>query len=157
MTKFFEIVETIINDELFIGESENDLNEEMKNNMWHIQITTEQQKLISEDILLESIENIIENRKNQIIFSNKNHGMLFYLWFDEQACQLRFNLISDFHNVLPFKCNYKIINNPLPVLKSFLYAPYHNGIPINIEKDDIKEQNKTDKNLEINIFCKHLP
>ena len=53
-------------------------------------------------LILILFERIIENRQQQLDQANTDHGMIFYLWFDELALQLRFNLISDAHERLPF-------------------------------------------------------
>jgi len=72
---------------------------------------------------------VVENRQQQLDQGNSNHGMIFYLWFDEQALQLRFNLISDFHERLPFTCQLNVLPTPGPILDRYLHYPYHEMIP----------------------------
>ena len=150
--KYYEMIERIIDEEIFIGDSESDLKEEIAHNLSYIQISDKQREQISENVLLLSIERIINNRREQIIISSKNHGMYFYLWFDEQACQLRLNLISDFHKKLPFSCKHRMLENPLAIIKSFFYSECHDGIPL----IDNYENNGNLNNI-LNVYLKQLP
>ncbi|WP_036043359.1 hypothetical protein [Leptospira alstonii] len=55
--------------------------------------------------------------------------MLFYVWFDEQAGQLRLNLISAEHNVPPFGTEIKPIALD-EIITDFLSSKYLEGIPL---------------------------
>ncbi|WP_156995933.1 hypothetical protein [Paenibacillus stellifer] len=82
-----------------------------------------------EDFLL-FFDKLIENRQRQIMESNNQQGMIFYLWFDWMASQLRFNLIFRVHERLPFQFELELIENMEPILKEFIEFPYLNGLPI---------------------------
>lgn len=67
-----------------------------------------------------SIEDLEEPLLN-LISKNNFTGCLFYLWFDEQAVQLRFNIIPYEESVsvaeqLPFDCSVAIKESLQPVL-----------------------------------------
>lgn len=95
------------------------------------------------------LNKVVENRQEQIFKANCSHGMLFYLWHDAMASQLRFSLISDFHHNLPFGCPLKIIGNMDPIIEEFLASP--NGILLDevSEKENmlVDEEQPDDQNL----------
>ncbi|GIO97188.1 hypothetical protein J14TS5_22740 [Paenibacillus lautus] len=149
--QYFEDLQDIINDLIYIGSSEADLQEEIETNMWRISISPELINQITTDDFNEFINKVIQNRKDQIESSSSNLGMYFYLWFDIMASQLRFNLISDINKKLPFSCEIQILNNPREILDDFLGSPFHNGLPIEEHNDDSE-----DKEYIIKIYKLHL-
>src|SRR5687768_10939681 len=94
--------DNIIHDTLFIGQTVDDLKQEIQTNSWRISMTQEERASISQEDLLNFFYAVIDNRREQMQHSHCNHGMWFYVWHDQQASQLRFSLISDFHTELPF-------------------------------------------------------
>jgi hypothetical protein len=120
----------IITDKIFIGTDTNDLQEEIRQNTWWISLSQQQVEQLTPDDLREFINRIIDNRRQQVLTAQTDHGMYFYLWFDEMACQLRFSLISDVHEKLPFGCNVNQIATPDGIIGAFLSSPYHRGIPV---------------------------
>jgi len=78
--------------------------------MWMIAFSDDQCASLTTSDLLGLFERIINNRQQQLDQAPVNHGMIFYLWFDEQAIQLRFNLILDFHEHLPFGCQLNVLS-----------------------------------------------
>lgn len=117
-TEFLDSCNDIVSDKLYFGKSTDDINEEISNNMWSFSIPEE----IKKEFTIEDLNNlfikIVDNRKVQVI--KKDHSMKFYLWYDEQAFQLRFNLISAYNDNLPFSCNYVILNDIKQIFKNFL-------------------------------------
>lgn len=149
--EYFEDLEEIINDSIYIGSSEADLQEEVDTNMWRISISTDLVNQITADEFIEFLNKVIKNRIGQIENSISNRGMYFYLWFDIMASQLRFNLISDINKKLPFNCEIKILNDPRGIIDSFLKSPFHNGVPIEGYNDDSEE-----KEFILKIYKLHL-
>ncbi|MEC0208720.1 hypothetical protein ABEX47_08375 [Paenibacillus ehimensis] len=127
---YFKNLEAIITDIIFFGNSEQDLNEETINNMWRISLDLELVKTIKVGDYREFFLKVIQNRQEQVFRSPWNHGMIFYLWFDPLACQLRFNLISALHGRLPFQCNLEFVENMDEIIIDFLNSPFHNGLPL---------------------------
>ena len=69
--------------------------------------------------------------------------MLFYVWFDWQAAQLRFNFISDYNSNLLFGCKIETIDNIKPIIEEFLSFHYHDGFQaeeVSDEGEGIEEQ-----------------
>lgn len=145
--EFFQDLEEIVVDPLFIGDCEDDIDQEIVNNTWRISISN---KLVTQSSIKDFIDffgKVISNRRKQIKISNNHLGMLFYVWFDRQDAQLRFNLISDYDFKLPFGCDIEIIDNLEPIIEEFLSYPYHDGFPIeNVSDEDegIKGEQSSD-------------
>ncbi|OPA73688.1 hypothetical protein BVG16_26710 [Paenibacillus selenitireducens] len=137
---YFKDLEDIITDSIFIGSSEYDLDEEIANNMWHISSNIELIKALTLKDYRDFFNRVIQNRRDQIIDSTQNHGMIFYLWFDQLACQLRFSLISDLHKKLPFQCDLEILKHMDDIILAFLNSPFHDGLPIEGYNDNIEEK-----------------
>jgi hypothetical protein len=91
-----------IHDTLFIGQTVDDLNEEIKGNTQSISLNIEERAITSRQELVHFFYNVMNNRKDQIRRAGVKRGMWFYVWHDQQASQLRFSLISAFHQKLPF-------------------------------------------------------
>ena len=142
---FLKELDEIIEDRLYIGDSIDDLNDEVSQNTWSISMGQElANELTTEDLKL--FFNQFQNNRKEQILKNSDHNMIFYVWFDWQSARLRFNLISDFHNKLPFGGKYKVIENIEPILNKFLQFPYHDGFPIVEIEEEVAED---DVNIEL--------
>jgi hypothetical protein len=148
--EFFSNLEEIITDPLSIGSREQETN-----NMWCISTSSELAKTLTIDDLSAFIDRVISNRKEQIKSQKSVVNMLFYLWFDEQASQIRFNVISDDETGLLFGCEIIPINDYTPIIESFLGHPYHDGIPlesgVEIDFDEGKEFDVQEYSLK--VYC----
>jgi len=114
----------IINDEIFIGHTPEDLTQEIRTNTWLISMISEERANTSSEVLLAFFQAVIDNRIEQVRHSEANHGMWFYVWHDQQASQLRFSLISDFHAKLPFDANITSTNLET-IIEEYLNFPDH--------------------------------
>jgi len=122
------LFEDVITDTMFIGSSRDDLAKEIRTNMWGIALSDEQCELLTTSDLLDLVARITKTRQQQLDQANGDHGMVFYLWCDQQALQLRFNLISDVHEHLPFACQLNLVTTPEPILDRYLRMPSHEEI-----------------------------
>lgn len=138
---FLNRLRDIVTDKIYIGSARSELSQEIRTNMWCISATQKECMETRKEDLISFINEVISNRRNQVRNSYSQHGMIFYLWFDEQAIQLRFNLISDFHEHLPFECSMRLVDQPNSVIEAFLQFPYHDGIPMvelrGVDLDDV--------------------
>jgi hypothetical protein len=114
----------IIHDTLFIGQTIDDLNEEIRTNTWQISMSAEERASISRQELLHFFYNVMNNRRDQIRHAGVKRGMWFYVWNDRQASQLRFCLISDFHQKLPFRAETRPETLEI-IIDEFLYDNDH--------------------------------
>ncbi len=146
-SSFFDRLSNIIEDGIFIGITLDDLETELKNNTWFLSASQQEVKVLGKEILAAFFDKVIENRLKQIKNTPEKHGMIFYMWFDEQASQIRFSLISDFHESLPFG-NPRLIflDTPDLIYEQFLDSEYHDGIPFSeLEISDWdSHENETD-------------
>ncbi len=126
---FVDYLGDVVAARIYIGASEADLEEEIRRNMCGISLTGQQAEALSEEDLLTFISEVITHWRRQVERADAGHGMVFYLWFDEMACRLCFNLISDYHERLPFGCRVETIRTPVPIVRSFLASGHHDGIP----------------------------
>ena len=149
--EFFQFLEEIVVDPLFIGDSMQDLDEETANNTWSMSIS---KKLATEIVVEDFIgffQRVMTNRREQIKDSNNRDGMLFYIWFEWQSAQIKFNLISDYDTALSFGCEIEITRKLEPIIEEFLRFPYHDGFPFEEVRDD--EQMEEDVKGEILKVC----
>jgi len=149
--------EEIIESPIFIGCDKKLLDKEISHNMWVISFDNKIIKSVSIDTLLEFIQKLLNKRKQQLSELNIFCPVIFYMWFDEMASQLRFNIISYFNEKLPFGCTTNIINSPNPILQAFLASQENPEISWNEfeeiidDTDDIEE-----KTFILDIFVKQL-
>ena len=152
--EFLLDIEEIVSAPLFVGENEQ---EEIANNMWQISVSAELAKALTVVDFSIFLERVISNRKEQIRQTKSAPSMLFYLWFDEQASQIRFNIISNRGTGLPFACETALINEYGDILKGFLEHSCHDGIPIEnmmtIGFDYDSEEKCYDKDCSLKIYC----
>ena len=160
MTKkeFLQELNEIVSDSLFIGENELDLQKEINNNEWCISANSELAKILTIEDLSVFIEQVILNRKEQVKTKKTVTNLLFYLWFDEQTSQIRFNIISDYGKGLPFGCKVIPMSDYTSIVKAFLEHPYHDGIPledlVDVDFDKGEELNIQDYSIE--VYCVEL-
>ncbi|WDH96910.1 hypothetical protein PUW24_22645 [Paenibacillus urinalis] len=138
--QYFKNLEDVITDPIFIGTSIHDLNKEISNNMWAISLEEEIAKELRIEDFLNFFNRLLANREYQVRKANKKQGMIFYLWFDAMASQLRFNLISGDHGQLPFKCELELIDHMVPILEDLLASPYLNGLFTEDDSDDTSDR-----------------
>ena len=119
-----------MSDTIFIGSTPDDLAAETACNMWRISLSQEETAALTTKDIVAFLDQVIENRRQQLDRAQVGHGLVFYLWFDAQAGQLRFNVISDFHSRLPFESRVNYVATPESIVERFLRDPYHDGIPI---------------------------
>ncbi|WP_419891641.1 hypothetical protein [Paenibacillus xylanexedens] len=134
--QYFKNPEEIIYDVIYIGSSNSELQKEIQTNMWCISISEEMSNEVSLSDFHGFIMNVIANRQNQINRSTMQSGMIFYLWYDFMASQLRFNLISDSNKELPFRCKIQNVSEPDEVIELFLKSNVYGEITQNTNEKD---------------------
>lgn len=92
--------------------------------MWAISFDDNLIKTIELNDLEQFLVELLQNRRMQLAQEDPALKAKFYLWFDEQALQLRFNLLFDIHSRLPFGCELKIVPTATLILEEFLTCTY---------------------------------
>ena len=149
--QYFNNLEDIITDPIYVGSSIEDLDKEISTNMWRITLEQELASQIRTNDFIDFFNKVITNRQDQINTSHEQHGMIFYLWFDLLASQLRFNLISSIHQKLPFGCDVKLLDKMELIIEEFLAYPFLNGLPIKGYSD-----RSEDKPYVLKVYMKIL-
>lgn len=103
---------------------------EARGNCWSFSLTRGQAKDLTTRDVVYFLQAVILVRERQIIEQfGRQHPMLFYCWFDQQAAQLRFSLVSASYNHLPFGSEIHIETDLARIVEQFLSSPYPDGIP----------------------------
>src|SRR5580704_2671137 len=100
-------LETIISDRLCLSGVQS---EEIHHNMWCISLDSDFIGKITLKQLRYFVDRLIENREQQLKDINVHGNVVFYMWFDQQALQLRFNIITGDVYSLPFRCKIRVNN-----------------------------------------------
>lgn len=129
-------------------------NEETTVNMWALSIDFCVTKIILVNDLADFVFSLLQKRSQQIAKQGVYHSAIFYMWFDEMAAQLRFNIVSDINQKLPFECQLEVVNSLQPILEEFLTSHYHAGIAWN-ELEQV-EKNSDDDNEDDELFILKL-
>ena len=114
--------------DLYLGSSPDDLAHQIADNKWLISLSAEESCTLTAGILRTFLERVIANRQQQLDRANADHGMILYAWCDEQARQLRFNLISDCNERLPFGCQLHVVDAPDAIIARCLECQQHGRI-----------------------------
>lgn len=140
MTKqeFFENINEIITDKIYLAEKLDELNKEIELNHWSIGIDSETAKTIKSKDLGNFLRKVIKNRISQLDKSDKDMDLIFYSWFDEQAGNLNFNFINSRHENLPFSTELEFVDSLDTIINDFLNSRYLDGIPLD-ELEDVSE------------------
>jgi len=125
MTKkeFLKDIEEIKWDKLLITDSIDNVDEEIKTNCWSITFNDELAKKFSVDELTTFLKEVKTNRREQLRNSKINVGLIYYLWVDGQAGQMRFNFINSNHEKLPFKSQLDFVTKENEILTDYLTRP----------------------------------
>lgn len=151
--EFIEELNEIIKDPIFIGNSIEDLFSETGENTWSVSMGQALVDEFTKEELVLFFTQVQTNRKEQIV-QTSDHPIIFYAWFDWQAASLKFSLISDFHEKLPFGRPYKTIASIEPIVAEFLQFPFHEGLPITETHDEISNEMEEDEEViePLNVF-----
>lgn len=152
-TDFFNDLSNQISEPLYLTDKTDEVDEEINSNHFILSVPAD---IISQAItidFLELIQKVKDNSKIQLNKSQLDIDLIFYLWFDEMAGQLRFNFINSNHDKLPFGCKLKYTDRPEEIIDQYLKSKYHEGIPWNeLETIDIPEKITEADELEKQLY-----
>ena len=126
MTKkeFLKYIEDIKTDKVLIIDSVDRLDEEVETNCWAISINDKLSKRFSIDELSSFLNEVKTDRREQLRRSKINVGLIYYVWVDGQAGQLRFNFINSNHDKLPFRSQLTLVTMENEILTDYLTRPH---------------------------------
>lgn len=153
---FFNDLSNQISEPLYLTDKTDEIHEEINYNNWILSAPTDIISQTTTTDFLEFIQKVKDNYNNQLDKSQLDIDLIFYLWFDEMAGQLRFNFINSNHGKLPFDCKLKLTDSPEEIVDKYLKSQYHDGIPWNeletIETpEQIAEADRREKELRDNF------
>jgi hypothetical protein len=141
-------LQKVIEAPIYISGQEFLLDEEIDINMWAMAFNSDLVQRITTEVLILFLSELLQKRRCQIV-QISNIKVLFYMWFDKQALQLRFNLISGANgSSLPFGCKINILDSPNSIFESFIAVARH----VAVEGDDIEFIDHDDDMSDENEF-----
>ncbi|MBF9222190.1 hypothetical protein [Hymenobacter ruricola] len=123
---FFDIFKEIEHSSLFLTDRADQLKEEIQANC--IQLSVPAGLQIESDELIDFLKRVRSNRQAQLQNSDLKTDLIYYLWHDEQAGQLRFNFINSSHLKLPFGAAVSLVGNEAEIVDHFLISNYSQGV-----------------------------
>ncbi|MBO2009563.1 hypothetical protein [Hymenobacter negativus] len=126
--RFFDGLEEIEQLPLFLTDNTNQLSKEIQINCIQLSIPAGLQ--IEPPELLAFLNKVKLNRQAQLQNSGLVTDLIYYVWHDELAGQLRFNFLSSLHHTLPFNCAISVIASEAEIVADFLSSNYLQSIPL---------------------------
>jgi len=100
------------------------VDEEIETNCWSISVNDELSKEFSVDELARFLNEVKADRLEQLRQSKIKVGLIYYVWIDGQAGQLRFNFVNSNHNKLPFRSRLTLGTKENEILTDYLTRPH---------------------------------
>lgn len=124
MTKeaYWADLQEIVTDPLYLARSHHDLPREIQDNVWSLSLPQSLAAMFHPAEVKAFLHQVKQNRQaqlQQLDFPLKLH---YYLWYDEQAGQLRFNFITTRTATLPFRAPIEASETEEEIIAAFLQA-----------------------------------
>jgi hypothetical protein len=136
------------------------LNEEIEHNMWALTFDESLIETIEASELELFINQLLQKKSEQLSNIDPHLSATFYLWFDAQALQLRFNIISATQSNLPFGCKLNQLTSSHNILLNFISTACQVAQEGDvIEYFDAEENNEDDNDEEfiLDVYVETLP
>ncbi len=135
--EFDQVLREIIDGPILITDSTESIQDEIFHNFRAISISGGLASKINLSSLANALKEHRDRVKLQLSQSRIDIDMIYYSWFDDQACQLRFNVINSNHKRLPFSAPIELADGEEQIIRRFLASEYHDGIPMTELRDKI--------------------
>jgi hypothetical protein len=133
--------------------------EEIYHNMWCISLEDDFIKSVTLEQLKHFVDQLIANREQQLDDAHFYQNAIFYMWFDQQALQLRFNIITG-DVKLPFRCKVRLHKVFEPILNNFISTVKdvaQNGDPVEfLNSEDWQDEDESQEEYILDVFMKKL-
>lgn len=149
----------IINNRLCISGIQS---EEIDQNMWCVELENDFISSITVEQLKDFLDSLIEKKGQQLNCVGIKKNIIFYMWFDQQALQLRFNVITGNVKSLPFTPKVQLFNFPDFILNDFIDTVKNvSRFGGEVEFFDSNDENGWDEDESkdeyvLNVFVKEL-
>ncbi len=161
MYDFRDWLSDIADSHLTVDASEAGLLREAHDNCWGFSFTQEQIESLSSEDLIGFLDTVVEIYQGQLSeWLEQGLEFVFYCWFDEQASELRFSVVSASHGSLPFSLSIQVIPDINQLVKHFLSSPNHGGLPLKEFVEDTQIGSGLDAAVQVpllQVWTKSLP
>ena len=149
--EYFNQYESYIAEKVFLTDETSQVENETYENMLSFTISKKYLVKLKVTDFISFLSRIKENRKSQLNVSKTISDLIYYIWHDEMAGQLRVNFINSNHSELPFGADLEFTSNEVDIIDEFLHSEYLNEIIWDKLSDDTGEQ-QNKKSTEISDF-----
>lgn len=118
--EFLEIIRPLESAELYVTDSIEELKKEIYENMIPIGISENFVGAVEVNDRLIFLERVKLNRKKQLLYSPIKVDLIYYVWYDSGAGQLRFNFINANHSKLPFGAKLNLDVSERQIVEAFI-------------------------------------
>ena len=145
---------------LYIANNINQINTQVRRNLRSISLTSIGERKIDPLDFDNYFEKLVNIYSNSLKDQNVSEKLIFYMWHDEMAGTLYWNVISDFGQNLPFTCKIIFVKSIYEIIISFLQSTYNNCIPISEFKElpvqEINDHNGDDEEFVQYVYKTYL-
>lgn len=153
---FFKELSKYETADLYLTDRKDQLHKEIYQNCFAINLTTELAKNITTEEVINFLTKIKTNRLQQLINSNLDIDLFYYLWFDEMEGQLRINFINSNHEKLPFDGDVRFVETEHEVIYRFLTSPYLDGLLMSEQNKKESQSEITDNGSQILVYMARI-
>lgn len=143
---YFNDLERLISEPIFLTDRTDQIDEEIKNNHWVINAPSYIISQLTITDFLEFIQKVKDNYKIHLDNSQLDIDLIFYLWFEEPG-ELCFNFINSNHGQLPFDCKLKFTDKAEEIIEEFFASKYHDQVILMDEFEEISSPEELEEEL----------
>lgn len=121
-------LKAVLDSSVLITRSMSLKDEEIAKNTWCLSFVDNVLKSLSKEQFEEFVITLIDKKKKQIAQIHDSLPVTFYMWFDEMAAQIRFNILSGHNIQLPFGCRVEVVDSIETIWKELKTSHYQDGI-----------------------------
>ena len=133
--RYFEQFRSFETAQLYITHRTDDVRNEIYHNCLYFDLKVNHSGDLSEAAFARFLSIIKTNRQAQWKAAAATAGMIYYIWFDEMAGQLRINFINSNHSKLPFGCAVEFVADEKEIINLFLNSTNKGTISLSALKD----------------------
>ncbi len=133
------------------------MQDEIEENMWCISIEEGCIPDFTVDAFLGFFNTFMVEKARQIRLLDEHKQATLYVWFDKQALQLRFNILSGVVVDLPFQCQLKKVFSLASIIEDFLntvrsFAQHGDTVEfLELDNSDFDEDDEEDCVLNVYV------
>lgn len=115
----------ILEEPLYLSGDLEQVDKEIVYNAWGIMLDDKFAKIIRVENLAEFFFDMIKYRTEEIMKIKPAMNATLYIWFDDMALQLCFNILSGEDRELPFGCKLNIVDSPYIIFQEYINSLLH--------------------------------